>query len=98
MECSPPACRRRDALRCLRQHTAARIGRKSPAPGKAGCQSHGYRTYKPHDRLTLGLQIPSEKVFGVGLEGPNTSEEAPGALRLCFLFAFILHLFFVNDS
>ena len=22
--------------------------------------------------LTLGLQVPSEKVFGVGLEGPNT--------------------------
>ena len=21
---------------------------------------------------TLGLQVPSEKVFGVGLEGPNT--------------------------
>ena len=25
--------------------------------------------------LALGLQVPSEKVFGVGLEGPNTEPE-----------------------
>ena len=29
--------------------------------------------------VTLGLQVPSKKVFGVGLEGPNT-EEVLGAL------------------
>ena len=26
----------------------------------------------PDSSLSLGLQVPSEKVFGVGLEGPNT--------------------------
>ena len=31
-----------------------------------GCNKSDART------LSLGLQVPSEKVFGVGLEGPNT--------------------------
>ena len=43
------------------------------AVGQRNCS-----TSQVHDcptPCTLGLQVPSEKVFGVGLEGPNTEPE-----------------------
>ena len=54
---------------------------RAPLPPKAGLcgkrgptkhQSYCIYIYICFFTYTLGLQVPSEKVFGVGLEGPKT--------------------------